>query len=208
MCGIFGNYKRHLLLLVFTLVLFSCSATTPQLSKLSSDGVILAFGDSLTYGSGVEAQHAYPSILSDLTAHEVINAGVPSEVTALGLARLPDLLDELQPELIILCHGGNDMLRKHSLKQAKANIRNMVKLARARGISVILLAVPELGLLLSPPGFFQELADELSIPIEMDVLSDVLANPALKSDRIHPNREGYRLMAEAVYRLMNDAGAL
>ena len=207
MCGTSGNHKRHLLLLVIALVLLSCSAT-PQLPKLTPDAVILAFGDSLTYGSGVEAEYSYPSILSNLTAHEVINAGVPGEVTALGLARLPDLLDELQPELIILCHGGNDMLRKHSLQQAKANIRNMVGLARAREISVILLAVPELGLLLSPPDIFQELADELSIPIETDVLSDVLANPALKSDRIHPNREGYRLTAEAVYRLMNDAGAL
>jgi len=201
------GFQFQLKLFLFCLLLVSCAAS-PQLPHLSQDAVILAFGDSLTYGSGVVSDQAYPAILSRLTAHKVVNAGVPGEVTEEGLARLPQLLDEVQPELIIICHGGNDILRRMSLNRAKDNIHAMVELSRAKGISVLLLSVPELGLFLSPPVIYQELADELNIPLESEVLSEVLQNPALKSDRIHPSGEGYRIVAESVYRLLKSSGAL
>ena len=202
-----GYCKRLLLLAILLLTLAACSSP-PQLPKLSPDTAILAFGDSLTYGTGVKAQQSYPAILAGMTGHEVINAGIPGEVTAAGLARLPGLLDELQPELMILCHGGNDMLRKIPLEKAKGNIRAMIELASARGVSVVLLAVPEPGLFMSPPGLYRALADELHVPLEEKALSEILANPSLKSDRIHPNAQGYRVMAEAVFQRMHEAGAL
>ena len=133
---------------------------------------------------------------------------MPGEVTEAGLLRLPGLLDEVQPELMILCHGGNDMLRKSSLAKAKSNIRAMVELARARGVSVLLLAVPQPGVLMSAPDLYQEVADEMHIPLEADVLAEVLAKPALKSDRIHPNAQGYQMMAEAVFRQLKESRAL
>ena len=169
---------------------------------------IICFGDSLTFGTGAPEGSDYPSRLSDLISIPVINAGVPGEVTSAGLIRLPDLLDEFQPQLMILCHGGNDMLRKQDLAVAADNLRSMIRFARQRGVSVILIAVPRPGLLLSPPEFYQQVAEEMGVPIEIDVLSELLSDRSLKSDVIHPNSEGYRMVAEALFQLMKDTGAV
>jgi acyl-CoA thioesterase I len=84
---------------VTALVLLICVCTPhPEtLSKLPSDAVILAFGDSLTYRTGASTKNDYPSVLAALTHRDVINEGVPSEIRAHGLKRGPDLLDEHQP---------------------------------------------------------------------------------------------------------------
>lgn len=207
MCYKPGHRKAVLLLLVAGWLPAACS-DEPVLPPLSDDAVILAFGNSLTYGSGAGQQEAYPAVLSRMSGRRVVNAGVPGEVTVAGLQRLPGVLETVQPDLLILCHGGNDMLRKHPHEQTARNIRSMLELARARGIAVLLVAVPEPGLLLSAPPFYEQLADQMRIPVETDILADVLANPGLKSDRIHPNAEGYQLLAQAVKRLMQQSGAL
>jgi len=195
-------------LLAALLLSFVACSSSPQLPGLSPDAVILAFGDSLTYGSGVSSDQTYPAVLSRLSGHAVVNAGVPGEVTAAGLLRLPGLLDQAQPELMVLCHGGNDMLRKSSLERTKSNIRAMVELARSRGVSVLLLAGPQPGIFMSPPALYQEVADALNTPLEADVLAEILAEPALKSDQIHPNAQGYRMIAEAVYQQLLVTGAI
>ncbi|WP_445367647.1 hypothetical protein ACH5Y9_22385 [Methylomonas sp. BW4-1] len=66
----------------------ACNKSKPALSKLPDNAVILAFGDSLTYGTGASAQHDYPSILTQLTGREVINEGVPGEISSAGSAAL------------------------------------------------------------------------------------------------------------------------
>lgn len=170
--------------------------------------MILAFGNSLTYGSGARRDESYPSVLGTLTGLEVVNAGIPGEVTSDGLARLPDVLDDVQPQLMLLCHGGNDMLRKHDLRVTASNLRRMIRMARERGISVMLIAVPQPGLLLSPPELYEEVAEEMKVPIETDVLQEILRDRSLKSDTIHPNAKGYRLMAEAVFTLLKKTGAI
>ncbi|ATX79156.1 Lysophospholipase L1 [Mariprofundus aestuarium] len=195
------------LLLPLCILLLCCSSQT-ELPRLTPEAVILAFGDSLTYGSGARAEQAYPAVLKRLTGHKVVNAGVPGEETEDGLKRLPDVLDELQPELLILCHGGNDLIRKRGEEQAAANLRSMIVAARKRGIAVLLIAVPKPGVLFSVPEFYKSISAEMHIPIEQKVLADVLSRRSLKSDAIHPNAEGYRLMAEAVYRQLVEAGAL
>jgi len=199
--------QRLLLSQLLCLFLLSCSSQT-ALPRLTSEAVILAFGDSLTYGSGARAEEAYPAVLERLTGHRVVNAGVPGEVTEDGVKRLPDILDELQPELLILCHGGNDLIRKRGEEQAAANLRSMILEARQRGIAVLLIAVPKPGILLSSPDFYASIAEQMHVPIEAEVLAEVLSSRSLKSDTIHPNSGGYRQLAEAVFRLMQESGAL
>ena len=138
----------------------------------------------------------------------MIRAGIPGEVSAAGLERLPAALDEHQPRLLILTHAGNDFLRKLDRRQAAANVRAMVKLARERGIDVVLLAVPEPGIVISAPAFYEEIATEFRVQFEAGILSSVLGDRALKADLIHPNAEGYRRIAEAVAKLMKRAGAV
>ena len=196
------------LLLVIYLLLTACSKPSKTLTKLPDDAVILAFGDSLTYGTGASAGHDYPGILSELTAREVINEGVPGEISGDGLKRLPLLLDEYQPELLILIHGGNDMLRNIPNQQTADNLNQMIAEANSRQIAVVMLGVPTLNLLkLNSADFYQTIAENQQIPVDMNTLPDILGDNSLKSDMIHPNDEGYQLMAKNIFNLLKQNGA-
>ena len=96
---------RPLLILALTLTLSGCGAPVPKLPKLGPTDVVLAFGDSLTYGTGAGESESYPVVLSQLIGRQVVAAGFPGEVTAGGLERLPDVLDEVKPRILLLCIG-------------------------------------------------------------------------------------------------------
>jgi len=96
-----GRFLHTVTILLFILGLVSCSEQQPLLTPLADDAVILAFGDSLTYGSGVNSKtQSYPAMLAKLTGLQVINGGIPGEVTQLGLSRLADVLQEIDPNLV------------------------------------------------------------------------------------------------------------
>lgn len=187
--------------------LWAC-ASEPKLPRLSSDALILAFGDSLTYGTGAAPFQSYPAVLETLIGRRVINAGVPGEVTVEGMARLPELLEQKRPDLLILCHGGNDLLRRFDQEQTKRNLEAMIKMAKDRHIAVILIAVPAPGLMLKPPALYEEIADDQKLPLEDEILETILSDGTLKADYIHPNAAGYRLLAESISALLKKSGAL
>ena len=195
------------LVAAFLLLLSACGQQA-KLPPLAPDAVVLAFGDSLTYGTGANDEQSYPAQLARITGRRVVREGVPGEVSATGLARLPAVLDEHQPRLLILCHGGNDFLRRLPKAQAAENLRAMIRLAKDRGIEVLLIGTPEIGFTLTPPEFYAEIANQFGIPYEGDVITKILRNGELKSDQIHPNAQGYRLMAERVADLLKKAGAI
>jgi lysophospholipase L1-like esterase len=195
-------------LLLAALLLVSGCGQQEKLAPLGADAVLLAFGDSLTFGTGANENESYPSQLEKLAGRRVVREGVPGEVSATGLARLPAALDEHRPRLLLLCHGGNDFLRRLPKAEAAANVRAMIQLARSRGVDVVLIGTPEFGFLLSPPDFYAEIAKEFRVPYEGGVLSTILRDSNLKSDQIHPNAAGYRLMAQRVYELLKKSGAL
>ncbi len=196
--------------LFLIIVLFTgCSKSIPQLSPLSSDHTILAFGDSLTWGTGASEDHSYPAILQQLTGVRVINEGIPGEVSAKGLIRLPALLDKYQPQLLILCHGGNDILRRKSMGAMADNIRSMIREAQSRRIEVVLIGVPQFSLFSHESDErYLKIAEEFKIPYQGDILPDLISNKAMLSDKVHPNNLGYRKMAEALYELIKQSGAL
>jgi acyl-CoA thioesterase-1 len=181
---------------------------TPPLAPLAPDAVVLAFGDSLTAGTGAAEAQSYPAQLEQLIARRVVRAGVPGEVSAAALARLPAALEATTPKLLILCIGGNDFLRNLSTSAAAQNVRAMVRLARDRGVDVVLVGTPEKGILLTPPAFYAEIAEAFDIPYEGKIIGQVLRDSALKSDPIHPNAQGYRLIAERIAALLREAGAI
>jgi len=199
--------KRFLL---FTLLLLAaaCRPVAEPLAPLPTDGVVLAFGDSLTFGTGAATGEGYPEQLAGLIGRTVINAGVPGEVSAEGAARLPELLDQYRPALLVLCHGGNDLLRRLGEEQLRDNLRTMVGLARGRGIGVLLVGVPALGLTLTVPPLYPEVAREFKIPYEGKALKKIEGDRALKADPIHPNAAGYRRLAEAAAAQLRTSGAL
>ena len=196
-------------LLACIVLLFAFSDNAPRLPQLAENTVILAFGDSLTYGTGAKENQSYPAVLSELTGRTVINAGIPGEVSAQGRERLPALLDRYRPELLLLCHGGNDLLRHVNSAITRTNIESMIEAATQRNIPVLLIGVPKPGLLfLSTADIYSEIAEKYKLVYEDEILPDVESNSALKSDQIHPNADGYQRIAAAIYRLMTESGAL
>lgn len=197
----------RLVVLVLALTVLGCGER-PKLAHVPSDAVVLAFGDSLTFGTGAAEHESYPAQLERLIGRRVVRAGVPGEVTAQALARLPEMLDEHAPRLLLLCIGGNDFLRRLGNRQAEANVRAMVELARKRGVEVLLIGTPEPGLGVSPPAFYAVIAEEFRLPYEEGVMAEVLRDSGLKSDPIHPNARGYRVIAERVAERLRQAGAI
>jgi lysophospholipase L1-like esterase len=195
-------------LLALALLALAGCAKPPRLQPLAPNAVVLAFGDSLTFGTGADERESYPAQLALLIARTVSRAGVPGEISGDGLKRLPEALDEHQPQLLILCHGGNDFLRKLGDAQAAANLRAMIELARQRGIEVVLIAVPKPGLLPSPPDFYADIAKQFGLPYEDAALKTILRDNELKSDLAHPNARGYAKLAQAVAAMLKKSGAL
>ncbi|BAO43199.1 GDSL-type esterase/lipase family protein [Thiolapillus brandeum] len=194
--------------LLLALLLSACSEQQPALQPLEPGDRILAFGDSLTWGTGTDREHAWPAVLARLSGHPVINAGVPGEISAQGLQRLPGLLEAHHPALVILLHGGNDLLRKLPEKDIAANLRAMIAQIREKHAQVMLIAVPRPSLLLSDADFYSGVAREENIPILEDSLADLLGSSANRSDTVHLNRFGYGLLARQLYQFIRQQGGL
>jgi len=191
--------------LFFSLLTFSGCDSGPGIKPLNQESMVLAFGDSLTHGTGASTGQSYPAVLSELLGRPVINLGIPGEVSAAGLKRLPSVLDQYNPTLVILCHGGNDFLRRLDKSATISNLKAMIELIRSRGADVVLVGVPKLGFGLQVPEFYEEIAKQYRIPLQNEILIDLLGDNSMKNDTIHPNATGYRLMAEAIYELINKA---
>ncbi len=190
------------------LMIAACHTGTPQLRKLPPDAVVLAFGDSLTYGTGALPGQSYPADLQKIISRTVINAGVPGETTSEGLARLPQFLDKYHPALVLLCLGANDMIRGLDEGAAAEKLKEMIRMAEKQGAQVVLIGVPRPTLLVNTPEFYRQIAEEFSLPYAENIMRDVLKKNSLKSDFIHPNAKGYQKLAEGIAGFLRKTGAL
>ncbi len=194
-------------LLVCLLFLQACSDSI-SLIPIPRDGVILAFGDSLTVGVGTSDTYSYPTVLAELTARKVVGAGVSGEETTQGLARLPKVIDEVNPNLLILLEGGNDILRNKSMRNTKQNLAAMIELAQTRKVQVVLIGVPEKKIFSDVAPLYKELAEQYGLVFADDLLSGLLRDNEYKFDAVHLNQQGYRVMAESIHQLLVEHGAL
>ena len=188
--------------------LFLLGCDRPALTPIPRNGSILAFGDSLTSGTGVHSSDSYPSVLAELSGRQVVNAGVSGELTAQGRARLARTLDETSPVLLILLEGGNDILQNEDPAETRRNLAAMIELAQSRSIEIVLIGVPGKSLFSDVAPFYRELADEYGLVFDGRLLAELLRTPRYKSDAVHFNRQGYRVMAEAIFGLLVENGAL
>ena len=200
-------FQRSLFIFFALFLLVACERTA-KLPKLSSHDVILAFGDSLTFGTGASPETAYPAQLAEHIGRPIINAGVPGETTTDALERLPQVLNQYRPKLVLLCLGGNDMLRQQAAPSIEHNLRALIKTIQGSNAAVVLIGVPEPKLFGGAPAFYADIADELKLPYEGEVFNEVLRNPSLKSDPIHANAQGYQLVAQRLAALLKSSGAL
>lgn len=194
-------FKKLFLFACMPLLLLACDSK-PQYQALPKHANVLILGDSLTYGSGAAEGEDYPTLLANNTGWNVINAGVPGNKSADGLARLPDLLadhhnGEQKVDLLLIELGGNDFLKQVPEAETKRNLQTILIQAKVKNIPTVLLAIPEFSPVgaafgnLSDHPLYAQLADEASAPLVPNIFSNVLAKNNLKADPIHPNAEGY-----------------
>jgi lysophospholipase L1-like esterase len=201
-----GNLGSICLFLI--LLLFTCSNAQPTLKRLPDDAVILAFGDSITAGIGAPPRASYPEILEGLINRKVIKSGIPGETSGEGLVRLPGELALHKPRLVLLCLGGNDLLRRMDLEKTARNLSSMVKTIHDSGAEVVLIGVPQPGLVLSTASFYTKISRDMGVPLEGSLLADILADSKLKADAIHPNGEGYHHLALGIAAFLRKSGAV
>lgn len=209
-----------LLILIFLVACSSQEATAPatevpsatvesQEEESQSEGKILAFGDSVTEGLGVETKEAYPALLqkrllAEGYQYEVINAGISGETSSGALSRVDWMLAQ-NPAIVIVETGGNDGLRGIDLTLTHENISEIVKRFKESGAVVVLAGmqiIQNLGL-----EYTTEFADIYpAVAAEHDVilipffLDGVAGIPELNQpDVIHPTAEGYKIVLENVY---------
>lgn len=189
---------RFFALLLLVILLLLCGGCERSPNFLPEGAIILAFGDSITSGTGAGEGEAYPAVLERLVGRKVINAGVPGETTAEGLARLPAVLAEVRPALVILCHGGEDMTQEAEAEQLIANLRAMVRLIGEAKAEVFLVAVPPPAAHFQPAAFYNQIARDMKVSIEVNALSNILSRKEMRSEGLHPNAKGYAALAEAI----------
>ena len=206
--------KKPLLLFVtvsalFLLLVVMKDDTQEQPSSLKHGSVILAFGNSLTFGYGAKPSESYPTVLKRMGGVDVVNAGIPGETSPEGLKRIAVVLEEHRPALVILCHGGNDILRGMSREQLRANLSAMIRLIKEHDAEVLFGGIPDVSLLgFTTIALYEEVAEEHDVMFEESVIGEIMRNTGLKSDRIHPNAEGYKMMAEAFFEILRENGKL
>lgn len=181
----------------------------PRHEPLPAGSVVVALGDSLTYGTGASPETSYPDLLAARTQWTIVNAGVPGETSAQGCARLPALIEEHRPRLVLVMLGGNDFLRRRPDHDVKAALASCVKTAAASGVQLVLLSVPKFGIGgLSAASLYDDVGKELAQPVLDPGVGKVLSDANLRADPIHPNAAGYRVVADNVEKGLRVLGYL
>ena len=192
--------KTLLILLTVVVVLFAGYRIFVVPSQVKEGSIaynsIICFGDSLTFGTGAEAGLDYPSQLSNMIAKPVINAGVPGDTTARALKRLQRDVLARSPDLVLITLGGNDLKNGVAKDTAFNNLEHIVESIQGQGARVI---VGGLKFPLRDRGFakgYKDLTDQTGAVLIPDIFKDIMGNRKLMRDPIHPNGDGYRIMAQ------------
>ena len=187
-------------LLVAVISAAAVSAASPD---VQSRPLIVAFGDSLTSGRGLEAAQAFPALLQQRLDDEgfdyaMVNAGVSGDTTTRALRRLELALDG-DVRVLIVALGANDGLRGVPVEQLKANLSRIIEAAQARGIAVMLCGMEALPIHGWPYTVafhkaYGELAELYKVPLVPFVLMKIITNPQMmQPDRAHPTLAAPRL---------------
>jgi lysophospholipase L1-like esterase len=193
------NLARIVSLLIFVALIVIYILGRQPIANYPSKGVeVIAFGDSLIQGVGSSAEGDLPSLLSKKLLYPVVNLGRAGNTTEQGLLRLKDL-DAYNPKIVLLLFGGNDYLHSIPISDTEKNLSLMIENIQARGAIVILLGVRG-GIFFDNFGsMFRRLRDKYHVVYVSDVLTGLYGNNNFMSDVVHPNNEGYKVIAERVY---------
>lgn len=188
-------------------------ADAPTSAQAKDDRpVVLFLGDSLAAGFGLAPEHSFPSLIQERLReegypHRVVNAGVSGDTSAGGLARLDWLLRQ-RVDVMVLELGANDGLRGQDPEATRANLAAILERSLARNIRVVLAGME------MPPNYgrdytrrfrriYPELAEKYKVTLIPFILKNVAMRPELNlPDRIHPNENGARIVAQNVWEVL------
>ena len=203
---------RRSVVVVLGLLFLAACGKQPQLAAIPAGHVVLAFGDSVTFGTGASPGEDWPALLGRRTGWRMVNAGIPGDTAEAAKERLGEQLQEHHPVLVMIEIGGNDFLRRRTPQAVKEDIRQLIQTAKKRQVQVVLIAVPELSLLGAVTGkpsdspIYRQLAEEEMVPVVSNVFADVLGTPDQKADQIHPNAAGYQRMTDEIFMALQKIG--
>jgi len=205
------SLQKFVMLMAAVVLIAACSPKTKE-AALPAGSQVLALGDSLTQGAGVTSEEAWPNLLAQKTGWVVFNGGVNGDTSEAALLRLPKLLDQHDPVLVLVTLGGNDMLRHIPQQQTVANLEQTIIRIRAHGAKPVLLATPNPSLMgavfqhLSAPDFYRKLAETQHVPLIEDAIAEVISDPKLKGDPLHPNAAGHKVLSEKIFEELKAIG--
>jgi acyl-CoA thioesterase-1 len=170
----------------------------PDAARPTAGERIIAFGDSLVQGVGATPGRDMVSVLARRVGVPIVNAGRSGDTTGAALGRLDAAVLSRNPRIVIVLLGGNDLLRRVPRATMFENLETIVTRIRARGAAVILVSV-EIGFGAGAEGrAFEDLATRTSSALVRDILSGIFGRQGLMADGIHPNSDGYELMADRI----------
>lgn len=199
--------KDNFLRLCGVFIIFCAFAVTGcakrEIKNIDSKGTnIICFGDSITFGYGANPGEDYPTALSKMIDIPVINAGIDGDTSVEALKRIESDVLERDPLLVIIEFGGNDFLRKISKETTLKNLKQMIDKIQEKGAMVAIVDISA-GMLLSEyRAAFSNIAREKQVVFISNILSGIITNPHLKSDFMHPNADGYKMIAQRIYRTL------
>lgn len=198
------DLNRRAWLLAAPALLAAACGRQPKMSAVPAGAPVLALGDSITFGTGATSETSYPTVLARLTGWSIVNAGVPGDTSQAALLRLPGLLQQHAPRLVLVSIGGNDFLRGVPEGETRANVRTICQQCAAAGAQVLLVAIPAFSMFaaatrsLSDHALYADLAKELKIPLHASGWAEVLGDASLRADPIHANARGYEIFARGL----------
>ena len=181
--------------LVLVVLLVGCGPA------LAAPAPVLVFGDSLSSAHHIAVESGWVHLLelkleASKNPRPVVNASISGETTSGGLQRLPKILADTKPALVVLELGANDGLRGLPLAEIRENLVKMIRASQAAGAAVVLLGI-ELPINYGPQyrdglrGIYRDVAAEFNLPLVLFLLDGVALNPDLmQDDGLHPKAEG------------------
>lgn len=179
-------------------ILTGCSKR--EIKNINSRGTnIICFGDSITFGYGANPGEDYPAALAKIINIPVINSGIDGDTSSEALKRFDSDVSERDPFLVIIEFSGNDFLRKIPKEVTINNIKEMVEKAQAKGAMVAIVDISAGMFLAEYRRALNKLAKESGAIFIPHILNGIITNPSMKSDFLHPNANGYKMIAQRIY---------
>jgi len=194
------------LLVFFTCVLFTvaCGGGDKKPKNMGNGGKsIVCFGDSLTAGYGASYNTSFPAVLGTLTKRPVINLGVSGDTSGDGVARMNKIFEN-NPYMVLIQFGGNDFRRQIPPQTVKRNILTIIREVQAHGAIAAVVDTESSSYMGNYSKVMKEAAKETNSLYIEPILDGILNNKALKSDQVHPNEAGYRIIAERIFKQIKD----